>query len=164
MHVGDVILAINGYDIASEEDLHYRTALAKIGETSQFQIVRGGKSQEVAVTPEAPLETPPRDERTLSGHQPLSGVTVANLSPALAAELNMDETTEGVVVLKAQNTGSGVSFNFSLQPGDIILEINKSRIVSVAQLEKLLSHPASSWQILYQRGGNTMSLTIQVQS
>ncbi len=40
---GDVIIAIGGVDIASEQELKYRVALAKLGDESEFKILRQGK-------------------------------------------------------------------------------------------------------------------------
>ena len=44
----------------------------------------------------------------------------------------------------------------------MILEVNGTKITSTEQLEKLLKTRAQQWQIVYQRGGNTMKLTVRM--
>jgi serine protease Do len=150
--VGDVILSMNGLAINSEQDLQYRLALARIGDEAKFTVRRQGRELPISVKLEAPRQVP-RDERLLKGNHPLAGVTVANLSPALAAELDIQGADSGVIILK----GTG----FGVLPGDIILEVNGTKIDSTAALEKLLAKPARRWQMTIARDGVVMALTVQ---
>jgi len=160
LKAGDAILAVNGAEIGSAQDLQYRLAIAKIGEKTVLQVMRGGALEEITVTPVAPPENPKRDQRTLGGRHPFDGVTVANLSPALAIELGMDENASGVIVMGRSTTGIGV--NVGLQPGDVILEVSGTKITSTQQLETLMKTAASQWQIAYARGGQIMTLTVRL--
>jgi len=157
LKTGDIITEVNGASISSERDLQYRLVLAKIGENSKFNYVRDGKNGSATVELAAPPENPKRDLRTISGRNPLDGVTVANLSPALAVEFGLDDTAGGVVVVAAGGSKNGI--NIGWQHGDIIMEINGMKITSSKQLESLVSD-AKNWKIVYQRGGNINSLTV----
>ena len=59
----------------------------------------------------------PRDEITIRSRSPFSGAKVANLSPALADELQLQNVDEGVVILDVDN-GSYAS-NLGFQRGDL---------------------------------------------
>jgi len=158
--VGDIILSVNGAAIASDEDLQYRLVLSKIGETGTFKILRNGTPETIEVVLAEPPENPKRDLRTLSGRTPLSGLTVANLSPALATELGIDMGATGVVVAGVGKNNTGL--NIGLQPGDIILEISGTKITSSEQLEAVMKKSANGWQIAYRRGGNVLVLTVKM--
>ena len=53
--------------------------------------IRQGKPLTATVPLVAAVEDPPRDTRDLTGRQPLSGAKVANLSPAVAEELGIED-------------------------------------------------------------------------
>lgn len=156
LKAGDAILSVSGVEISSEADMRYRVALAKIGGTCEMTIIRKGRRETLTVAMQAPPETPARDMRTLKGKHPLSGVTVANLSPALAMELDLEDMGQTGVVVTA-----GVAANGMLQPGDTILEVNGEKVISTAQLETLMKKPSRIWQITYKHGGNIMTLTVK---
>ena len=101
LKLGDVILAINGHDGAGSRgpalprrhrrDRQRRRHLTVLrnGQRSRHRQSRWSRAP----------ETPPREETLLEGDNPLAGATVANLSPALAEELGIDDAWEGVVVV-----------------------------------------------------------------
>lgn len=157
---GDVLLSLGGASINNEQDLQYRMALARIDSSSDVEIFRAGKTLTATVAFIAPPETPARDVRTLKGRQPLSGVAVANLSPALALEMEMPEINSGVVVLGFDAGIAGI--NLGLIRGDVILEVNGTKIPSTQTLEKIMNSKSKTWQISYLRGGNVMTLSIRL--
>lgn len=144
--VGDVVLAINGKQIYDEQGMQFRSAISPIGEYSSFHVLRNGKPLERRVRMVAPPETPPRDVRALTGVHPFQGVTVANLSPALAVELNTDVMETGVIVVE-------ISGNRLFKPNDVIVQINTTDITSTAQLAQFLQQPQANWHITFKRGG-----------
>lgn len=154
LKVGDVVLAINGYDVNSEQSMHFRAAISPLGEAADFTIWRSGDTRTVNVDMVPPPEQPARDERKLSGAHPLHGVTVWNLSPAVAVEMNMNVLERGVVVSEA--TASRL-----FQRGDVILGINGDAVESTGQLEKMLGREMNSWRVRFKRGGQTMSILIR---
>ena len=84
---------------------------------------------------------PPRNVTALRGPHPLSGAVVANLSPALIAEIGYEgEVRDGVIVLDI-NRGSVAGRVGILRPGDIILDVNGANIVSVGVLSQAVAHP-----------------------
>ncbi len=69
-----------------------------LGGKVELGIVRGGKESKVAVALETAPDLP-RDEIVIEARSPFTGAKVANLSPALADELRLESSAEGVVVV-----------------------------------------------------------------
>lgn len=157
---GDVIIALNDISITSIEDLYYRFALLQVGQKAAMSVMRKGVLREITVRVISAPETAPRDVRMLKGNHPFSGVTVANASPALAAELGLPDTLQGVVVTAAPQGGGLIGGQ--LQPGDVILKVNDQNITSSQQLQILLEASSRNWQIVYAREGNVMTLSVRM--
>jgi Do/DeqQ family serine protease len=152
--VGDVVTAVNGYEILDEQGLQFRTATSRIGDYAQFQILRKGQPMQTRVRMVAPPETPARDVRVLSGAHPLDGVTVANLSPALAMELDLNVMEKGVVVVDS-------SGNRLLRANDIIVQVGADEVKSTEQLQRLLAQDRQGLQIVFRRGGKLLRFMVR---
>ena len=124
---GDVIVGADGQPVTDEGVLNYRVATHKPGESIPLQIRKGGGVRTVEVRLEAPSATPARDERTLSGREPLAGATVVNLSPAVADEYGLDPLLTGVLIVKA---GQGFAAQAGFQAGDIVRAVNGTPVRS----------------------------------
>ena len=96
---------------------------------------------------DTPPAIPARDERTLTGREPLQGATVVNLSPATADQYGLDPFARGVLI----TASSGFAAQAGFQPGDVVLGINGRRTASVAALADALAG-ATSWQVTLLRG------------
>jgi S1-C subfamily serine protease len=97
----------------------------------------------------------PRDEIVIRSRSPFSGVKVANLSPALADELQLQGADQGVVVLDVDN-GSYAS-NLGFRRGDVIISVNGEHIAKTRDLEHATATPNRSWQIIIRRDGQQIS-------
>jgi S1-C subfamily serine protease len=69
---------------------------------------------------------------------------VADITPALAKRFGLDEKTKGVIITRTPThvSSSGLMTDFlgtSWQPGDMIRNVNGSKINTVEQLVQLLS-------------------------
>jgi S1-C subfamily serine protease len=93
----------------------------------------------------------PREEITIRSRSPFSGAKVANLSPALADELQLQNLDSGVVVLDVDN-GSYAS-NLGFQRGDVIEEVNGARIGMTKELDAAAKTASPSWRIVIVRRG-----------
>jgi Do/DeqQ family serine protease len=160
IRVGDVLFSFNGFEIGSSQDLQYRLALAKIGQSGKFELLRNGKALTVEAELIAPPEDPKRDIRTIKGRNPLGGLVVANLSPAVATELGINDMTAGVIVVGIKENELGI--NVGIQRGDLILEINGEKVTSTEKLANLMSDKNRTWKIAYQRGNNVLTLTVRM--
>ncbi len=97
----------------------------------------------------------PREEITIRSRSPFSGAKVANLSPALADELQLQNADEGVVILGV-NDGS-YARNLGFQHGDIVVSVNGERIDNTAELARVTRQPQRSWRIIIRRGGRRIT-------
>jgi Do/DeqQ family serine protease len=151
---GDVILSIDGQDVEDANAFDYRFATRPLGGTAQLGIMRTGHEVKATVALQTAPETP-RDELTIRSRSPFSGVKVANLSPALADQLQLQNIDDGVVVLDVDQ-GSYAS-NLGFQRGDVILQVNGSHIGKTRDLEKASGTPNRTWRIEILRGGQKIS-------
>jgi S1-C subfamily serine protease len=97
----------------------------------------------------------PRDEIVIRSRSPFSGVKIANLSPALADELQLQNVEAGVAIVDV-DSGSYAS-NLGFQRGDVIEEVNGQRISKTRDLESLTNTPNRTWRITIVRGGQKIS-------
>jgi serine protease Do len=158
LDVGDVIVAVNGRDVEDPEALRFRLATLPVGGTADITVLRDGAETHLAVALLAAPETPARDETEIGGRNPLNGCVVANLSPALAEELAISGTWEGVIILGMAR--SAIAARAGLRPGDVLLGINGTDIGMVRDLVALLETPAERWEITFRREGKVRTVVV----
>ena len=151
---GDVIVSVDGQAVDDPNAFDYRFATKPLGGTAQLGVLRAGRELTVAVALQTAPETP-RDEITIRSRSPFSGAKVANLSPALADELQLDNADDGVVVLDVDN-GSYAS-NLGFRRGDVIVSVNGEHIAKTRDLARATGTPNRSWRIVIRRGGQQIS-------
>lgn len=158
LRAGDVVLSVNGTEVDEPKALTYRVATLIIGETAELRVLSRGKKKTLMLELTPPPEIPPRDLRNLKGNHPLSGTVVANMSPALADELGVENFEDGVFILRID--GRGFASRLGLRVGDKILAVNRDDIDSTATLEAVLTKRVDSWTIAIKRGGKVMKLVV----
>ena len=159
LQVGDVILQVNDKPVNDPKALRFRIATLTIGEEVKILILRNGREKNVYLKLIAPPEIPPRDLRKLAGNHPLSGATVANMSPALADEFGIKQYEAGVYILSFQE--GGISARLGLRLGDKIQSINGQTITNTQILKKLLETFSDKWIITIKRRDKLMKLVIE---
>jgi S1-C subfamily serine protease len=152
--VGDLILTVDGQVVDDPQSLNYRFATRPMGGKSVFRINRQGKESEIAVSVEAAPETVAREELVLRGRTPFAGAKVVNVSPAVAEELRIADG-EGVVVAEVSESSPADAAGF--RPGDVIIEVNGTRINRTKDLEQATRTPQRSWRVTVSRGGRTIT-------
>lgn len=78
--IGDIILAVNGYEINDQNGLRFRIATHAPGESVTLHILRKGKQKKLQVKLTSSPEIPKRQLTLLEGKNPLSGSVIANFS------------------------------------------------------------------------------------
>lgn len=156
---GDVLLSINGHELADLQDLRFRIATLNVGDTANVKVMRRDGQSVLKMTMESPPETPKMDERVLRGRHPFDGALVANLSPKLTDQIGLSHTLKGVIVLKLDPNKTAAQVG--LNSGDIVLKINNQVITSTKQLSQLLKTPMNGWLIALQRGGRKIKLVVR---
>jgi Do/DeqQ family serine protease len=154
LKAGDVIVSVDGQPVDDTNAFDYRFATRLLGGTAKLGALRAGRDLTVSVALQTAPETP-RDEIVIRSRSPFSGAKIANLSPALADELQLQNRDEGVVILDTDN-GSYAS-NLGFQRGDVIEAVNGERIAKTRDLERVSKTPGASWRIDIIRGGQKIS-------
>jgi Do/DeqQ family serine protease len=157
LHSGDVVLAVDGAAVDDMQGLNYRIATRKAGELVRLHVHGSGGTRDAEVRLALPPENPPRDVTTIGGRNPLTGAKVENLSPAVNAELQLDLTARGVVVV---SSGQSIAAQQGFQPGDIIRAINGTEIHSVGDLNRALGDAGGQWDMLIDRGGQQIHVSL----
>ncbi|MGO4405078.1 DegQ family serine endoprotease [Bosea sp. RAF48] len=151
----DVILTVDGLAVDDPEAFGYRFATRPIGGSTVLMVLRGGKKVEIPVKLVAAPETRPRDAVKLTSRSPLSGLTVANLSPALAEELSIDTGNDGVVVSEIEEGSNAANVGF--QKGDVIMALNGERMTNSREVETILKDRKRAWEVTITRNGQTIT-------
>lgn len=155
---GDLITAADGAPVTDEGSLNYRVATHKPGEHISLTVGSGARQHTVDLKLESPPGAATRDDRTLTGRQPLAGASVVTLSPAVADEYGLDQGLSGVIVTK---TGDGIAAQQGFQPGDIIRQVNGRAITNTAGLAAALAQPVGGgWRLVVERGGRRIAVDI----
>jgi len=157
LKLSDLIVAIDGQSVDDPNAFDYRFATRPLGGTAQVDVQRGGKTVKLNI----PLETAPdtgRDEITLTTRSPFQGAKVSNISPAVADELHLDASMEGVVVTGLADDGTAANVGF--QKGDIILAVNNQKIARTSDLDRITRESSRLWRIVLVRGGQQINVTL----
>jgi len=158
LRVGDVVMKVNNYPVNEAEELRYVLATLPVGEKAALDVNHEGVSRTLQLTLESPPETPARESTVLAGRQPLAGVTVANLNPAVADELGLQFEEPAVIITKIEP--SSFAARVGAQPTDLVLAINDTAVKSVAELQRALATPVPRWTITLSRGGRALQFTV----
>jgi Do/DeqQ family serine protease len=156
LKTGDLIVAIDGQVVDDQNAFDYRFATKPLGGQAQLGILRGGKETTLKVALETAPETP-RDEIVIQARSPFMGVKIANISPAVADEMRLDSTAEGIVVTEVADGSLAQSLGF--QRGDVIAEVNGEKIARTRDLDRVSKERQRLWRITIVRGGQSISVT-----
>jgi S1-C subfamily serine protease len=157
LKLSDLIVAIDGFPVDDPNAFDYRFATRPLGGTSQIDVQRAGKPVKLTIA----LETAPdtgRDEIVLTARSPFQGAKIANISPAIADELRLDPSIEGVVVTDLADDAPAAGVGF--QKGDVIVAVNNKRIAKTADLDRISNESARLWRITLVRAGQQINVTL----
>lgn len=155
---GDVILSVDGQTVDDVEAFGYRFSLKGISGETPMTIIRNGTRKNVQVALQPPPETRPRDPVKIRNRSPFGGMTLMNLSPALADEMQLETLGEGVVVQDIE-PGS-IAQRVGFQKGDLLVIINGAKIASSRDLEKIARDPSGVWEITLSRSGQILTTVL----
>jgi Do/DeqQ family serine protease len=154
MKPGDVIVSVGGQTVDDPNAFDYRFITHPLGGSVDVGVIRGGKENKLTVALETAPEAP-RDEIVIQSRSPFMGAKIANLSPALADELRLESSIEGVVVTELGDASLAGQLGF--QRGDVVVSVNNTKIARTADLDRVSKAGARVWRITIQRGGQQIS-------
>src|ERR1035438_5427501 len=136
---GDVILSINGNAVTDSNELRNTISMMQPGETVKLEISRNGSTKDLNVKlGELPLSKEDAKNQQEGGSKDaLEGISVENLDAETAAQLQLPESTKGVVVTGIDP--SSPKAESGLQKGDVIQEVNHQPVHNVAEFKQAMS-------------------------
>ncbi|MGO8916927.1 MAG: Do family serine endopeptidase [Stellaceae bacterium] len=155
LKAGDVVLEVDGHAIDDPDGLRFRIAIAAADAPARLTLWRARQLRDIVATLVPPPDQPPRDPTQFAGRQPLSGAAVANLNPAFAEELGIDSAQRGVIITALAE--GGIAERLGIEPGDIVVSLNKQPVESVAQLQRLLAAAGPPWVVTVKRGDKLLT-------
>jgi len=158
LQAGDVIVAVDEHEVTDGRAVHYRLTTRGIGNRARLDVVRKGKRVAVEVALRAAPQGGRDDVRNLSGVHPFDGARAANILPATADELGLEDQ-DGVVILSVREGSTAARLGF--RAGDIIAQVGPEKVDTVNELEGLLKQRPRVWQITIKRGNQMRQLQIQ---
>lgn len=149
---GDVVLSVDGQAVHNTDELQQAIMFRQVGEKVSLEIIRAGQRLTVGV----PLgERPSQSQLQQQGQGGQAqqeqegvkrlGLTVQSNSPELAQQLGL-ATDQGVVITSV-DTGSS-AYWAGLEPGDVILEVNRQPVRSVTEWNELISQVPQGERVL----------------
>jgi serine protease Do len=157
---GDVIVSFDGREIKEMSDLPYVVASTPVGKTVTVEVIRKGdrKTFQVKI---GEL----KDEKkavVVSEAKPQLGMSVEEITPELAKNFGLTETTGVVVVQVEEGTPAAEA---GLRAGDVILEIDQDPVENIRRFNQKLETFEKGDTILFlvKRQGATLFLTLKVE-
>jgi len=154
---GDIIVAVDGRPISNFEELEFAFANKLVGEEMLLTVVDGSDQFDVMLTLIAPTEDPPRNPTQITGRNPLEGLTVINLNPAVIEEYGLKNVTNGVVVTDVPVNSVAARMR-SLRVGDVVVSMQGDSIDSVDDVIRQSQQRTRRWSFELIREGRRVSL------
>jgi serine protease Do len=157
---GDIITEFDGRKIREMNELPRLVAVTPVGKKVKVTIIRNGKTLHKTVVMETMKEGAGEGQSAVAKEK--LGVTVAALTPELAAKMGIKET-KGVVVTEVK-PGS-VAEDSGIAAGDVVKEIDGVEIVTVADFEKAVSSykKGSVMRLLLKRGDAALYVALTIE-
>jgi serine protease Do len=155
---GDVIVAVDDREMEDNNDLSSYIASKAPGTRVELKVLREGSDVTLSVT----LGTFPEEGDLPDVSERASaqlGMTLHDLTPELAARLELPRGTQGVVVMDVEAGGAAEDAN--LQQFDVIVSVNRARISSIDDFESAIEDAeADGLARLRVRRGNNHFFTV----
>jgi serine protease Do len=157
LKTGDVITGVDDQPVTDSGELQVHIGQKQPGSKVELQVMRNGKSMSVPVTLESMDRRNGEEESSSTAHgKPRWGLGLQDLTPDARGQAQVPEDVNGALVGNVQ-PGSPAD-NAGLQPGDIILEVNRHKVQSASEaVQELGKTPAGqdALVLVWSNGGNT---------
>jgi serine protease Do len=153
---GDVVTAIDGVEVRDSAQLRNRVAMTGPGEHVTLEVRRGDQTLAIEATlGELPVRASPtsRVPGGPSPGPPLAGIEVTDLDANLRARLRLPAGATGVVVTDVAANSAAAAIG--LQPGDLIVEVERTPVDSAAAFLEAASAAKGAVALLVRRGDAT---------
>ena len=170
MEPGDVIIQYNGRPVNNNDELVKMVIATKPGTTVPVKVLRNKQEKTLNVTvEELDLEAeqntqrrPAPDDQQAPDQQATGsfGLTLENVTPAMARRLRLPSGQTGAVVTDVDVDGPAAG---ALRPGDVILSVNAKAIASAADAARELQRVQAGHiaQLRVWRGGEDVFVPVK---
>ncbi len=156
LQLGDVIVRVDGFEVGDAHSVHYRLTTKGVGNTSRLGIIRTKQPMEIDVELVSAPKPGKDDVRNLSGNNPFDGARVSNILPSVADEFGLQDSA-GVVIVAVRKEGVAARL---FQPGDVILQVGKTKITDVVVLDEITRTPQRVWELVIKRGERVLQFQL----
>jgi serine protease Do len=159
---GDVVLKVDGKVVDTSGQFRNMIAASGAKHTVHLDLVRDGKATASDVQlgempeAEAAVATGPSSAQGSA----LDGIVLENLTPQTRAAFEIDDNVKQGVVITQLDPQSNAA-RAGLRPGDVVLEVNRTRVDSPQQFQQLYAKTKNRVLLLVNRHGSTTFLVIK---
>jgi serine protease Do len=158
---GDVISEFNGQPVHDTNSLRNRVADSKPGSNASVTVMRDGHDQTLNVKlDEAKAERAEGRGQSGQADKTALGVSVEPLTPDLAQQLGVPKTVHGIAIDQVDPDGRAA--DAGIQSGDIIEQVNREPVRTVADLQAALKSGGEGRPVLLliNRQGRELFVTV----
>lgn len=131
LETGDIVLDIDGQKVEDSRALQLKIGNMSPGTTAKLTVFRNGATREIAVKlGEMPASAGQSGGAPGNPAAVTRGISVGELTPAIANQLKLPAGTKGVVVTNVDPASPAAEVG--LQQGDVIQEANRQPVTGVA--------------------------------
>lgn len=140
---GDIIYQINERKVDDPNDIRLEVSTTAPGETVNLKVLRDGEEKNFKV----PVVDP--DSDLVAGDEFIDGIKAVVVGREHRQSYNIPREVSGLVVTHAEEDSPFARY---LQPGLVILEINKEPVQSMAQAKRLLRQRENNLLYVFAEG------------
>ncbi len=158
LKVGDVVIEVDGVKITNSQDVVREVLKKKVGQKVNFVVLREGKRTPISVTT-AQMPEKVGERGPAKPAREWFGLRVSEVTPDIAKQLGLKKT-EGVVITGVEP--NSIAQGAGLKTGDIILEVNRQKILNENDYRSVLekAKPDQGVLFLIDREGSTFFVTL----
>ena len=156
---GDVIVSFDGKLIKESRELPYIVASTSVGKTVPVDIIRNREKMRAEVrVGELKIE---EEYQQGSKAEPSFGMILQEITPEIAQQYDLSETS-GLIIVNVENNSPAAEAD--LRSGDIILEVDRTPVRSIAAFNRKIRQYKKGNTILFliNRDGSTRFLTLTI--
>ncbi len=156
---GDVIVSFDGKLIKESRELPYIVASTSLGKTVPVDIIRNREKMRAEVrVGELKIE---EEYQQGSKAEPSFGMILQEITPEIAQQYDLSETS-GLIIVNVENNSPAAEAD--LRSGDIILEVDRTPVKSIAAFNRKIRQYKKGNTILFliNRDGSTRFLTLTI--
>jgi serine protease Do len=141
LQTGDVILTFDGKRVESSRELPKLVAAVAPNADVKIDVLRQGENKTVEYKlgrfedqQVASAEQSPSDQNEAASDK--LGATLAPITPEARAQLELDDSVDGVVVTSLEN--NGLAADAGIEVGDVIMTVNNAPVKSPADVDNAI--------------------------